>query len=211
MPAILEFPTLVRHAVEQFGTVFANAAERRHFAEYLTGLVVAEKKTVSGMNAEFAQTTDQSCLNRWITEVEWDAVQLNEQRLSWLQQDPQTRYAPSGVMPMDNTLVDHAGKLIEDMGYFWDHAEQRHKIAPDYLIACQLRVSVGQALCVGIPALSQARGLRGPAGATGGAARERSRRAGGRTTVGHLQESHGLVLRVGRLGGRAPDSRYLRL
>jgi hypothetical protein len=135
MPAIIEFPTLVQHAVEQFGAIFANEPERRHFAEYLTGLLVAEKKTVSGINAEFAQTTDQSCLNRWITEVNWDAEKLNRQRLAWLQRDPQTRYVPSGVIPIDNTLVDHAGKLIEDVGYFWDHAEQRHKIAHDYLIA----------------------------------------------------------------------------
>jgi hypothetical protein len=121
--------------VEQFGTGFANEPERRHFAEYLTGLLVAEKKTVSGMNAEFAQTTDQAGLNRWITEVDWDAAQLNQQRRAWWQRDPQTRYAPSGVIPIDNTLVDHAGQLIEDVGYFWDHAEQRHKIAHDYLMA----------------------------------------------------------------------------
>ena len=96
MPAIIEFPTLVQHAVEQFGAVFANEPERRHFAEYLTGLLVAEKKTVSGINAEFAQTTDQSCLNRWLGEAHWDAQQLNERRLAWLQQDPQTRYATRG-------------------------------------------------------------------------------------------------------------------
>ena len=91
MPAIIEFPTIVQPAVEQFGSVFANAPERRHFAEDLTGLVVAEKKNVSGINAEFAQTTEQSCLNRWSTEVEWAAAALNRQRLAWLQQDPQTR------------------------------------------------------------------------------------------------------------------------
>jgi hypothetical protein len=135
MPAIIEFPTIVEHAVEQFGALFANAPERRHFAEYLTGLLVAEKKKVSGINAEFAQTTDPSCLNRWITEVDGDAAKLHEQRLAWLQQAPQTRYAPSGVIPIDNTLVDHAGKLSEDVGYYWDHAEQRYKIAHDYLIA----------------------------------------------------------------------------
>ena len=135
MPAIIEFPTLVQHAVEQFGAVFANEPERRHVAESLTGLLVAEKKNGSGMNAEFAQTTDQSCLNRWITEVAWDADKLNQQRLAWLPERPQTRDAPSGVSPIDNTLVDHAGKRIEDAGYFWDHAEQRHKIAPDYRIA----------------------------------------------------------------------------
>lgn len=135
MPGIIEFPTLVQQAVEQFGTIFANEPERRHFAEYLTGLLVAEKKNVSGINAEFAQTTDQSCLNRWITEAQWDVAQLNRQRLEGLQHDPQTRYAPSGVIPIDNTLVDHSGKLIEDVGYYWEHAEHRHKIAHDYLIA----------------------------------------------------------------------------
>jgi hypothetical protein len=134
MPGIIEFPTIVQQAVNQFGTIFSNEPERRHFAEYLTGLLVAEKKNVSGINAEFAQTTDQSCLNRWITEVNWDEIELNQQRLAWLQQDPQTRYAESGVIPIDNTLVDHDGKLIEDVGYYWDHAEQRHKIAHDYLI-----------------------------------------------------------------------------
>ena len=134
MPAISEFPTLVQDAVEEFGALFANAPERRHFAEYLTGLLVAEKKTVSGINAEFAQTTDQSCRNRWITEVDWDVAKLNEQRLAWVQETPQTRYAPSGVIPIDNTLVDHSGKLIEEVGYFWAQAEQRYQIAHDYLL-----------------------------------------------------------------------------
>jgi hypothetical protein len=96
---------------------------------------VAAKKNVSGLNAEFAATTDQSCLNKWLTQVEWDGQGLNRQRLAWHQQDPTTRAAPSGIIPMDNTLVDHAGKLIEDVGYYWDHAEQRHKSAHAYLIA----------------------------------------------------------------------------
>ena len=134
MPAIIEFPTLGLPAVEQFGISFTTEPERRYCAEYLTGLLVAEKKTVSGSNAEFAQTTDQSCRNRWITEVDGDAAKLNQQRLAWVQRDSTTRYAPSGIIPLDNTLVDHAGKLIEDVGYCWDHAEQRHKIAHDYLI-----------------------------------------------------------------------------
>jgi hypothetical protein len=135
MPGLVEFPTIVQQAALQFGGLFANEPERRHFAEYLTGLLVAAKKNVSGINAEFASTTDQSCLNRWITEVAWDEAELNRQRLEWLQQDPQTRYAPDGVIPIDNTLVDHEGKLIEDVGYYWDHAEERYKIAHDYLIA----------------------------------------------------------------------------
>ena len=43
--------------------------ERWHFAEHLTGLLVAERKNVSAINPAFAQTTDPSCLNRWITQA----------------------------------------------------------------------------------------------------------------------------------------------
>jgi len=135
MPGIVEFPTIVQEAVAKFGHLFANEPERVHFAEYLTGLLVADRKNVSAINRQFAVTTDQSCLNRWLTEVDWDVQALNRQRLRWLQKDPATRYSAQGVIALDNVLVDHDGKLIEDAGYFWDHAEQRYKIAHDYLIA----------------------------------------------------------------------------
>ncbi len=62
-------------------------------AEYLTGLLVAERKNVAAINAEFAQTTDQSCLHRWITQVPWDVEQLNEHRLVWLQSQSSPRYS----------------------------------------------------------------------------------------------------------------------
>lgn len=135
MPAIVDFPTIVKEALNEFGHLFANEPERIHFAEYLTGLLVADRKNVSAINRQFVVTTDQSCLNRWLTEVDWDVHRLNQQRLKWLQKDPSTRYSPQGVIALDNVLVDHDGKLIEDVGYFWDHAEDRYKIAHDYLIA----------------------------------------------------------------------------
>ena len=134
MPGIIEFPQVVQDAVKQFGDLFANEPQRRHFAEYLTGLMVAERKSVLGINREFAQTTDQSCLNRFLTEVDWDVEALNERRLEWLQRDSSTHYTDRGVIPIDNVLIDHDGKFIKDAGWFWDHADQRNKIAHDYLI-----------------------------------------------------------------------------
>jgi len=47
MPGIVEFPTVVQQAGKPFGDVFANEPERQHFGEYLTGLLVVEKKTGS--------------------------------------------------------------------------------------------------------------------------------------------------------------------
>jgi hypothetical protein len=133
MPGIVEFPKLIQDALEHYGDLFDNECQRRHFAEYLTGLVVAERKTVLGIHHEFAQTTDQSCLNRFLTEAPWDVEDLNRRRLEWLQQDPTTRYSDQGVIPIDNTLIDRDGLLIPDAGWYWDHAEDRYKIAQDYL------------------------------------------------------------------------------
>lgn len=133
MPGIVEFPTVVQQALDQYGDLFDNECQRRHFAEYLTGLIVAERKTVLGIHDEFAQTTDQSCLNRFLTEAPWEAQALNRRRLERLQGDPSTRYSDQGVIPIDNTLIDRDGLLIPDAGWYWDHAEDRYKIAQDYL------------------------------------------------------------------------------
>ncbi len=135
MPGIVEFPQVVQDALAQYGDLFANECQRRHFAEYLTGLMVAERKTVLGINSEFAQTTDQSCLNRFLTQASWDTTALNQRRLDELQKDSSTRYSDQGVIPIDNTLIDRDGLLIPDAGWFWDHAEERNKIAQDYLFA----------------------------------------------------------------------------
>ncbi len=133
MPAIVEFPQVVLEALPDFADFFSCEPQRRHFAEYLTGLFVARKKNVSAINREFANTTDQSCLNKFLNDVVWDEKALNERRLEVLQRDDATRYGDQGVIAIDDVLIDHEGKLIDDVGWFWDHAEDRHKIAHDYL------------------------------------------------------------------------------
>ena len=133
MPAIVAFPHVVLEALPDFADLFSCEPQRRHFAEYLTGLLVARKKNVSAINREFADTTDQSCLNKFVTNVVWDEKAINERRLQVLQRDDATRYSDQGVIPIDDVLIDHEGELIDDVGWFWDHAEDRHKIAHDYL------------------------------------------------------------------------------
>jgi DDE superfamily endonuclease len=135
MPGIVEFPKVVQDAMADYADIFSNECQRRHFAEYITGLMVAERKTVHGINGEFAMTTDQSCLNRFLTSADWDVQTLNQRRLDKLQKDPSTRYSAQGVIAIDNTLIDRDGLLIPDAGWFWDHAEERNKIAQDYLFA----------------------------------------------------------------------------
>ncbi len=96
---------------------------------------MAANKTVTGINGEFVETTDQSCLNRFIAGAEWDEKAINERRLELLQRDRTTRYSDQDVIALDNALIDHEGRLIQDVGWFWDHAEDRYKGAHDYLFA----------------------------------------------------------------------------
>src|SRR3954469_6845710 len=105
MAGIIDFPTVVQEALQHFGDLLPNEPQRRHFAEYLTGLFVADRKNVSGIHREFAQTTDQSCLNRFLTAAHWDVTALNQRRLETLQEDPSTRYSDQGIIPIDNTLI----------------------------------------------------------------------------------------------------------
>src|SRR5258708_23101676 len=78
MPWIIEIPTIAERAVKEFGELFLNEPERRHFAEYLTGLLIAERKPVLGINSELAQMTDQSRLNRFLTDAKWSERKLNQ-------------------------------------------------------------------------------------------------------------------------------------
>jgi hypothetical protein len=135
MPAIVTYPRVIKEALPFFADLFANEPQRRHFADYLTGLYVAAGKNVSAISREFAFGTDPSCLNRYLSEVDWDCNALNDRRLDWFQLHPSTRYSRHGVIALDNTLIDHSGELIADAGWFWDHAEERYKIAHDYLFA----------------------------------------------------------------------------
>jgi hypothetical protein len=81
---------------------------------------------VTRMNAEFMSTTDQSCLNRFVTDAEWDVERLNARRLELLQENPATRYVHHGVIALDDVLIDRDGKQELGMG------------------ACQFRSGQGQ-------------------------------------------------------------------
>src|SRR5262245_18107080 len=46
LAGIIDLPHVVQEARREFGDLFAYEPQRRHFAEYLTGLYVAARKTV---------------------------------------------------------------------------------------------------------------------------------------------------------------------
>jgi hypothetical protein len=132
---IVKPPKIVNNALDEFfAKLFKNTPQRKHLANYVTGLMVSDNKTVAGMTDQMPNASDQSCLNRFMTEVEWDEQAMNEARIRMLQQAEDTRFDPRGVIPIDDVLIEKSGKYIKDSGTFWDHSDERYMHAQDYII-----------------------------------------------------------------------------
>ena len=95
----------------------------------------ASAKETQTVDEKIGDLPDQPCLNKFLTEVDRNVNALNKQLLRWLQKDSSTRYSGRGVIAIDNVLIDRDGKFIKDVDWFWDNAEQRNKIARDYICA----------------------------------------------------------------------------
>ena len=133
MPAIVALPQVVEELLLQFGNVFPKTPTcRRSLCRVPHRLVRRRAQDRPGIHREFADhpTSPASTAS---SPSAWEPKALNDRRLELLQKDPSTRYSDQGVIPIDNTLIDHDGMLIPDAGWFWDHAEERNKIAQDYL------------------------------------------------------------------------------
>ena len=76
-----------------------NPPERR------PGLMVAERKNVS-VYRQFAVTTDQSCLNRWLVEASWDRRRSTTASGVATGQPDQPASPPTAIIAIDNTLVE---------------------------------------------------------------------------------------------------------
>jgi len=134
MPIITP-PKIVRDALDEFlAPLFKNNPQRKHLANYVTGLMISDNKTVAGMTDQMPNASDQSCLNRFLTEVEWDEQAMNDERIQWLQQFDDTKFDPRGVIAIDDVLIEKFGKYIKDSGTFWDHSDERYMHAQDYII-----------------------------------------------------------------------------
>lgn len=131
MLPIVTFPSVVTRYASKFDPLFANAQQRQHFREYVSGLIVAEQPTVQAINGLFVEHNDQSALNKFLTQAAWDEQALNTRRVQ-LEKEALQRAIVSarhGYLVVDDTLAHHVGQQIELIAQLWDHAEHRYSWA----------------------------------------------------------------------------------
>lgn len=121
---------IVEHYSAAFKDVFG-AGELDQLKRYLSGLMTSPNKTVEGINRLFVlDVQDQSTLNRFLTDSEFDIDALNRRRVEWMQECPQTAFKRSddgkGVLILDDTLLTHYGSHFEKIAWLYDHVNKNY-------------------------------------------------------------------------------------
>jgi hypothetical protein len=137
---IVQFPSIVDKNLSHFAPVFQTEEQLKHFREYVTGLIVGDKKTVAAINALFLNNNDQSALNKFLTLADWDEHDLNRRRveleLARLHRRPVSSRA--GRLIIDDTLAHHTKCRIEELAYLKDHKLNRyvwaHNVVTSYYL-----------------------------------------------------------------------------
>jgi SRSO17 transposase len=133
MLPIVRFPRIVEQQASWFDPVFTTDEQRKHFREYVTGLIVGHEATVRAIHQLFLGHNDQSSLNKFATISEWDENALNRQRVR-MELDRLLRRpinVEAGRLIIDDTLAHHTKCKMIGLAYLWDHAEQQSAWAHD--------------------------------------------------------------------------------
>jgi len=121
---IVQIPRIIAENLSQFAPVFKTEEQRKHFCEYVTGLIVGDKATISAINALFLNKNDQSSLNKFMTQAGWSEEQLNYLRVLYelerLYRRPVS--AQAGRLILDDTMAHHTKCSMEGLAYLWDHS-----------------------------------------------------------------------------------------
>lgn len=137
---IVQFPRIVAENLSYFAPVFETAEQRKHFCEYVTGLIAGDKATIAAINALFLNKNDQSALNKFMTQARWDEIELNYRRVQFelerLNRRPVS--AKAGRLILDDTLAHHTKCSMEGLAYLRDHSLGRnvwaHNVVTSYYV-----------------------------------------------------------------------------
>lgn len=125
MIKIIRCPQVIRYYAKIFSGVFRNKAQYNHFKQYVTGLMICDNKTLSSIQESFFDSKSTNSLDHFIIHSDWSDQDLNRRRVTDLKKRPETTSQPNGVLSIDDTFNHKTGKHIEDVEWFWDHAEKK--------------------------------------------------------------------------------------
>ena len=127
MLPIVSHPSVVSFGLSALGKVFSRP-QLRHFANYITGLMVCQNRTVEGINNSFPAHLDQSALNHFLTDSTWSDDELDKARYGFVNARLKELNFEGGVLIVDDTIAHKTGKSMEGVGIHFDTSEGRYTL-----------------------------------------------------------------------------------
>jgi len=118
---IVGFPTYIDEISTEFTHLFDQKRQLIHFKQLMTGFVSAEKKTMAHMNGLFTFHSDQSNLNRFVTQATWSEYEMNKVKINLINQ-----VESEGIVVLDDYVVEKSGREIFGTDWHRDHAKNRN-------------------------------------------------------------------------------------
>ena len=87
----------------------------RHFSNLIAGLIISDKKNIQEINDCFNKS-DQSSLNRFLTNSNWDWKKINDIRLKQIKKRSKLT---KGILICDPTMLHKTGKKMEKANYHY--------------------------------------------------------------------------------------------
>ena len=114
----LEFPSYVKQLAADFEPVFEQKRQLQQFERLMSAFPVAERHSIAHMNGMFTYHTNQSNLNRFVTQSGWDASELQK-----IAVDMVNMVEKDGMLAIDDTIVEKTGKEMYGVEWHFDHSK----------------------------------------------------------------------------------------
>ena len=146
---IVQPTSIVTEHSPAFQDLFKNRCQFQHFQNYLTGLIVLDKKTMANITRCVLDSADKTNLSRFFSEADWDVESVNKERIAYLLQktDKHRLSARQSVLPIDDTLFEHVGSLFEYIDKHYNHGDNTyplaHNLVTSHYVSGAVRFPVG--------------------------------------------------------------------
>ena len=111
--------TTVLNSIISFAKKCFSKPQFRQVTKYVTGLITLQRKSISSISAASAVEQDQSSLNRFLTQAEWNEQKLEDRYTKKIQH---LFGREKASLIIDDSLSKKTGKHIAETQYHKDHA-----------------------------------------------------------------------------------------
>lgn len=127
---VLHHAPVVDSFAHHFRDLFATTPAYQHFKNYLTGLIVADRKNFSQIARCLVESADYTNIDRFMNSALWSGTELNDQRVKLIyERTLSIDRKHEGWLIIDDTLDEHTGTLFEHMARHYDHCDGSYKLA----------------------------------------------------------------------------------